>query len=106
MGLNPSLAHASMLTLGVRRYETYWATGILRMSGSSSSITVANCPSETPSEDDRLFAYLLEGSKRLTAIEQNALGILSSCASVLFQDVLSFSQPCARLGTLEDTLYS
>lgn len=41
--------------VNVRRYETWGAEGVLRISGSSSSRTVANWPSETPSEEDHLL---------------------------------------------------
>jgi hypothetical protein len=36
-------------------HARHWGSGILRISGSSSSRTVWNCPSETPSEEVRLL---------------------------------------------------
>ena len=63
-------------------------------------MTVANCPSETPPEENHLFVQILEelNIETLTTIEQDALGILSRCVSVLSQNVLSFNQSCVRLG--------
>lgn len=71
----------------IRRGTKHGESGILRIRGSSSSRTVANCPSETPSE--KLVCNEHAGIiEKRTAIEQNALRSLSRCASVLSQHIL------------------
>ena len=90
----------------VRKHGLWWRRSIRRTSGSSSSRTVVNCPSETPPEESHLFCASAKGVERPTAVEQDALWILSRCVSVLFQNVLSFSQSWVCLGMLEDGPYS